>query len=88
MSIQRSFNLALVLSVLLPWVARAGLHHDLEVNLNPSTAAIEVRDTVTLPEDYPASLTFSLHPALQVRLLDENARLSEITADSTGERQW
>ena len=79
MLIQRSFLIGLVFSAWLPWVALAGLHHDLDVSLNPDTGNIEVRDTVTLPQGHPPSLTFSLHPALQIRLLGDEAKLSEVT---------
>ena len=72
------------MSVWLPWVALAGLHHDLDVNLNPDNGSIEVRDTVTLPLGHPSSLTFSLHPALQIRRISDNAQLSEVTPDQSG----
>ena len=48
------------------------------MTLQPDTAGIEVRDTVTLPDGHPSSLTFALHPALKPQLQSDNARLVEL----------
>ncbi|MGB5602119.1 MAG: M20/M25/M40 family metallo-hydrolase [Gammaproteobacteria bacterium] len=79
MHLNRRILFGLVLSVWL-WSAHAGLHHDLEVTLDLDNASIEVRDTLKLPPDHPSSLTFSLHPGLQVQLLNDNAKLTELTS--------
>jgi aminopeptidase N len=75
---QRGFIVWLLCLLWLPPVATAQLHHSLDVLLQPDTAGIEVRDTVTLPEGHPSSLTFALHPALQPELLGDSARLVEL----------
>ena len=60
----------------------APVHHSLDVTLQPDTAGIEVRATVTLPDDHPSSLTFALHPALQPQLQDSKAQLVELPQGS------
>jgi len=74
------FKFGLVCLLWIPWVATAQVHHKLDVTLKPDTAAIEVRDTITLPEGHSSSLTFALHPALQLQLQDEEAKLTELPA--------
>jgi hypothetical protein len=74
------FKFGLVCLLWIPWTATAQVHHELDVTLKPDTAAIEVRDTITLPEGHPSSLTFALHPALQLQLQDEAAKLTELPA--------
>jgi len=59
-------------------VLAAPVHHDLDVVVTPDTTAIEVRDTISLPKGYPASLTFSLHPELRPKLQDKTAKLIEL----------
>ena len=78
MRTQRGVIVGLICMLWLPWVATAQVHHSLDVTLQPDTAGIEVRDTVTLPEGHPSSLTFTLHPALKPTLLSDNARLVEL----------
>ena len=75
---QRGFIVWLLCLLWLPLVATAQIHHSLDVSLQPDTAGIEVRDSVTLPEGHPSSLTFALHPALQPELLSGSARLVEL----------
>ena len=75
---QRVFIAGLIGILWLPLVAAAQVHHSLVVTLQPDTAGIEVRDTVTLPEGHPSSLTFALHPALKLKLPGDNARLVEL----------
>ena len=75
---QRAFIAGLICILWLPLVAAAQVHHSLVVTLQPDTAGIEVRDTVTLPEGHPSSLTFALHPALKLKLPGDNARLVEL----------
>jgi len=77
---QRSFIIGLIGLLWLPWAGAADIHHTLDVMLQPATAGIEVRDTITLPETQPSSLTFALHPALQPQLLSGNAQLVELPA--------
>jgi Peptidase family M1 domain len=76
----RCLIVGLVLSLWLPLAARAGqlLHHDLDVSLDPDSAGIEVRDTLTLPQGHATSLTFSLHPALDIETVGGNAKLTEL----------
>ena len=75
---QQGFIVGLICILWLPWVAAAQVHHALDVSLQPDTAGIEVRDTVTLPVGHPSSLTFSLHPALKPQLQGNNAQLVEL----------
>ncbi|MDH3888713.1 MAG: peptidase M28, partial [Gammaproteobacteria bacterium] len=75
---QHSFTLWILCLLWLPLVATAQVHHSLDVSLQPDTAGIEVRDSVTLPEGHPSSLTFALHPALKPALQSGNARLVEL----------
>jgi len=75
---QRGFIVWLLCLLWLPLVATAQIHHSLDVSLQPDTAGIKVRDSVTLPEGHPSSLTFALHPALQPELLSDSARLVEL----------
>ncbi len=75
---QRGFIVWLLCLLWLPLVATAQIHHSLDVSLQPDTAGIKVRDSVTLPEGHPSSLTFALHPALQPELLGDSARLVEL----------
>ncbi len=75
---QRGFIVWLLCLLWLPLVAMAQIHHSLDVSLQPDTAGIKVRDSVTLPEGHPSSLTFALHPALQPELLSDSARLVEL----------
>jgi len=81
---QQGFILWLLCLLWLPLVVTAQVHHSLDVSLQPDTAGIEVRDTVTLPQGHPSSLTFALHPALKPELLGDNARLVEL-AQRTGD---
>ena len=74
------FKFGLICLLWIPWTATAQVHHELDVTLKPDTAAIEVRDIITLPEGHPSSLTFALHPALQLQLQDEEAKLTELPA--------
>jgi hypothetical protein len=85
MHLKPAFIIGLVLSLWLPWNVLANPHHDIEVRLDLQNAAIEVRDTVTLPEGDSSSLTFRLHPALQVKLLSDNAKLTATSLHSDGE---
>jgi hypothetical protein len=75
---QRGFIVWLLCLLWLPLVATAQIHHSLDVSLQPDTAGIKVRDSVTLPEGHPSSLIFALHPALQPELLGDSARLVEL----------
>ncbi|MEN8206799.1 MAG: M20/M25/M40 family metallo-hydrolase [Pseudomonadota bacterium] len=75
---QQGFIIGLICLLCLPRVATAQIHHSLDVTLQPDTAGIEVRDTVTLPEGHPSSLTFSLHPALTPTLPGDSTRLVEL----------
>ena len=75
---QRGFIVGLIGLLWTTWAAAAPVHHSLEVTLQPGTAGIEVRDSVSLPPGHPPSLTFSLHPALTPTLPDGNARLVEL----------
>jgi len=75
---QQGFILWLLCLLWLPLVATAQVHHSLDVSLQPDTAGIEVRDTVTLPQGHPSSLIFALHPALKPALLGDNARLVKL----------
>jgi aminopeptidase N len=72
----------------LSWASAAAtvtqIHHALDVNLQPDTAGIEVRDTITLPAGHSSSLTFALHPALQPQLQENNARLVELSKAAEG----
>ena len=81
---QRGFIVGLIGILWTSWVAAIPVHHSLDVTLQPGTAGIEVRDTVTLPQGHPQSLTFSLHPALTPTLRGDNTRLVELArqADS------
>ena len=79
---QRGFIIGLVCLFWLPRAAAAPVHHALDVTLQPDTAGIEVRVTVTLPDDHPSSLTFALHPALQPQLQDSKAQLVELPQGS------
>lgn len=72
----------LVLSLWLPWFALAVPHHDIEVHLDLENAAIDVRDTIKLSQNHSSSLVFRLHPALQVKLLSDSAKLTEISQQS------
>ena len=78
MRTQRGFIAGLICMLWPIWAATAPVHHSLAVTLQTDTAGIEVRDTVTLPEDHPSSLTFTLHPALEPTLLSDNAWLIEL----------
>jgi len=78
MRTQRGFIVGLICMLWPTWAATAPLHHSLDVTLQPDTAGIEVRDTVTLPEGHPSSLTFTLHPALEPKLPGDNSRLVEL----------
>jgi hypothetical protein len=75
---QLSFIIGLICILCLPRVATAQVHHTLDVTLRPDTAAIEVRDTVTLPDGHPSSLIFALHPDLEPQLQGNNAQLVEL----------
>ena len=75
---QRGFIVWLLCLLWLPLAATAQIHHSLDVSLQPDTAGIKVRDSVTLPEGHPSSLIFALHPALQPELLGDSARLVEL----------
>ncbi|MGB5180345.1 MAG: M20/M25/M40 family metallo-hydrolase [Gammaproteobacteria bacterium] len=79
---QRGFIVGLICILWLPFATAdpsvTQVHHALEVTLQPDMAAIEVRDTITLPQGHPSSLIFSLHPALQPQLQGANARLVEL----------
>jgi hypothetical protein len=75
MRTQRGFIAGLICMLWPTWAATAPVHHSLDVTLQPDTAGIEVRDTVTLPEDHPSSLTFTLHPDLKPTLPGDNVRL-------------
>jgi aminopeptidase N len=68
------------------WAAAAPVHHSLEVTLQPGTAGIEVRASVTLPQGHPQSLTFSLHPALTPTLQGDNTRLVELARQADGKQ--
>jgi hypothetical protein len=74
------FKFGLICLLWIPGTATAQVHHELDVTLKPDTAAIEVRDIITLPEGHPSSLTFALHPALQLQLQDKEAKLTELPA--------
>ena len=63
----------------LPWTATAQVHHNLDVILQPDSAGIEVRDTITLPDSYTSSLIFALHPALQPQLENSDATLTVVS---------
>ena len=78
MRTQRGFIAGLICMLWPTWAATAPVHHSLDVILQPDTAGIEVRDTVTLPEGHPSSLTFTLHPALELQLPGDKARLVEL----------
>ena len=82
MSKLRYFILKLICLLWIPWAATAQVHHALDVTLRPDTATIEVRDTITLPEGHPSSLTFTLHSALQPQLQGEQAKLTELPAQN------
>ena len=75
---RQGFIVGLILMLWLPRADAAQVHHALDVTLNPDTAGIEVRATVTLPDGHPPSLTFALHPALEPELQNSNARLVEL----------
>ena len=70
--------IALFLPLWLPWIALGIPHHDIEVRLDLESAAIDVRDTIKLSQNHASSLTFRLHPALQVKLVSDKAKLTEI----------
>lgn len=74
--------LQLACALWFPGLAAAALHHDLEVTLEPQRNAIEVQDRITLDAAPRGALTFVLHPELQARLLDRDARLIELPADN------
>ena len=82
MHIKPNLIIGLFLSLWLPWFALAVPHHDIEVRLDLEKAAIDVRDTIKLSEDHASSLTFRLHPALQVKLVSDNAELTDISQRS------
>jgi hypothetical protein len=63
-----------------PWTAAAPLHHDLDVVLHPDTHSIEIRDTITLPDDGTDSLIFALHPELLPELLSTDADMTGLPA--------
>ena len=71
--------ISLFLLLWLPWVALAVPHHEMEVRLDLENAAIDVHDTIKLSQDHSSSLTFRLHPALQVKLVSDKAKLTEIS---------
>jgi hypothetical protein len=75
---QRRFIVGLICILWLPWMAVAQVHHDLMVTLQPDTAGIEVRATITLQDTHPSSLTFALHPALEPQLQGDRARLIKL----------
>jgi aminopeptidase N len=75
---QQGFIVGLICLLWLPCATATQLHHALDVTLLPDTAGIEVRDTITLPDGHPSSLTFALHPALQPQLHGDHARLVEL----------
>ena len=75
---RQGFIVGLILMLWLPRADAAQVHHALDVTLQPDTAGIEVRDTITLPDSHPPSLTFALHPALQPEMLGDSARLVEL----------
>jgi Peptidase family M1 domain len=83
----RGVTVGLILSLWLPLTAQAGqhLHHDLDVSLDPDSAGIAVRDTLTLPQGHAASLTFGLHPGLHIESVDDNAKLTELDSASADE---
>jgi hypothetical protein len=84
---QRGFIAGLIGILWTSWAAATPVQHSLEVTLQPGTAGIEVRDTVTLPEGHSTSLTFSLHPALTPTITDDKARLVELARQDDGSQQ-
>ena len=84
---RRRFIVGLIGILWTSWAAAAPVHHALEVTLQPGTAGIEVRDTVTLPQGHPPSLTFSLHPALTPTLQGNNVRLIEPAQQADSKQQ-
>ncbi|MCO6412462.1 MAG: M20/M25/M40 family metallo-hydrolase [Thiogranum sp.] len=77
--------LQLACALWLPGLAAASLHHDLDITLEPQRHVIEVQDRITLDAAPRGPLSFILHPALQARLLDRDARLVELPHDTSGE---
>ena len=72
--------LLLVLAALPIWVcADPILSHDLTVELDPASGALQASDQLTLPAD-TRMLTFSLHAGLAPRVEDGAARLERIGA--------
>ncbi len=63
-----------------PWTAAAPLHHDLDVVLHPDTHSVEIRDTITLPDDDSDSLIFLLHPELLPELSGTGATMTGLPA--------
>ncbi|NNJ98441.1 MAG: M20/M25/M40 family metallo-hydrolase [Gammaproteobacteria bacterium] len=82
MHMKPNLIIGLLLALWLPWFALAVPHHDIEVHLDLKNAAIDVRDTIKLSQDHSSSLMFTLHPALQVKLLSDSAKLTEISQQS------
>ncbi len=60
-------------------VAGAAVHHDLRVELSPDSHLIEVRDTLTLPDDAPSEWQFVLHAALAVEVAEGGATLTRLS---------
>ncbi len=62
-TLSRRFSLSLVMVLFTGPAFAAGLHHDLDVSLDPPTRRLEVRDRLTLP---PGPHSFALAPELTV----------------------
>ena len=60
------------------------LYHKISANVNPSTSAIEVIDTVFLPTNSPTNIVFELNSALKIGSV-ENGEITLIKTERTNE---
>lgn len=66
------------------WAAST-LHHDLKVNIQPQNNAIEVTDTITLPQNYSSEFIFALHAELVPEAQNQAYQLKRLNKASFGE---
>ncbi|KRT54881.1 Peptidase MA superfamily [endosymbiont of Ridgeia piscesae] len=60
------------------WVEAAVIDHQIEIQLDPASGRLQVRDQITLPTGVTAE--FILHGALQVEILTPGATLSQLSS--------
>ena len=62
---------------------QAQVHHGLFVNLDPQRHFLEVTDTISLSPVQKKAIQFALHPALDVKLLTQGARLEVVPEEQS-----